>query len=71
MNKINVNIFIDRENKHVKLELEKNSPVSVLLNKLCINPVTVIVSRNNELILEDESLNNNDNIKILSVISGG
>ena len=71
MNKINVNIFIDRENKHVKLELEKNSPVSVLLNKLCINPVTVIVSRNNELILEDESLNNNDDIKILSVISGG
>ncbi len=71
MNKINVNIFIDRENKHVKLELERNSPVSVLLNKLCINPVTVIVSRNNELILEDESLNNNDNIKILSVISGG
>jgi sulfur carrier protein ThiS len=42
-----------------------------LLNKLKINPVTVIVSRNNELILGDEKLKNDDEIRILSVISGG
>ena len=68
---INVNIFIDRENKNTKLELNNNSIVADLLNKLNINPVSVIISRNNELILEDEKLNNNDEIKILSVISGG
>ncbi len=71
MEKINISIFIDRENKNSKLELHKNSKVLDLLIKLKINPVTVIVSRNNELILEDEKLNDNDELKILSVISGG
>ena len=59
MDKINVSVFIDRENKNAELELEKNSIVADLLKNLNINPVTVIVSRNN------------DEIKILSVISGG
>ena len=71
MNRIKVNIFIDRNNLNKTLELDKNSIVSDLLKSLNINPVTVIVSRNNELILEDERLNNNDEIRILSVISGG
>mgnify|MGYP001610777888 FL=1 len=71
MNKINVNVFIDRENKNTTMELDKSSIVADLLKKLSINPVTVIVSRDNELILEDENLNDNDEIKILSVISGG
>jgi thiamine biosynthesis protein ThiS len=68
---INVNVFVDKENKNVKIDLNKDSSVADLLQSLKINPVTVIVSRNNELILEDEKLNNNDEIKILSVISGG
>ena len=71
MDKINISVFIDRENKNTKLELDNNSIVIDLLKKLNINPVTVIVSRNNELILEDEKLKNEDEIKILSVISGG
>ena len=71
MNKIKINAFIDKENKNKIIELENNILVSDLLKKLNINPVTVIVSRNNELILEDEKLNNDDEIKILSVISGG
>ena len=71
MNSISVNVRIDRENKNQTLELGSASSVSDLLNKLKINPVTVIVSRNNELILEDEKLSDNDEIKILSVISGG
>ena len=71
MEKINVRVFIDRNNLSKTLELKNNTIVADLLIKLNINPVTVIVSRNNELILEDEKLNNNDEIKILSVISGG
>ena len=68
---INISVFIDKENKNDKIELNENSLVKDLLNQLNINPVTVIVSRNNELILEDEKLNNNDELQILSVISGG
>jgi len=71
MKTIKINVFIDRENKNAEVELGGSSSVSDLLNKLKINPVTVIVSRNNELILEDEKLNDKDEIKILSVISGG
>ena len=71
MNKINVSVFIDRENKNKKLGLDSSSIVADLLKELKINPVTVIVSRNNELVLEDEKLSNNDKIRILSVISGG
>ena len=71
MDRIKVNVFVDRNNLNKILELDNNSIVSDLLKSLNINPVTVIVSRNNELILEEEKLNNNDEIKILSVISGG
>ena len=71
MAKINVSAFIDRENRNTNIELDKNSIVADLLKKLNINPVTVIVSRNNELILEDEKLKDRDKIQILSVISGG
>lgn len=71
MDKIKINVFIDRENKNTNLELDNSSIVSDLLKKLSINPVTVIISRNNELILEDEELKDKDEIKILSVISGG
>lgn len=71
MPKININVFIDKENKNIKLELQDGSLVSELLKRLNINPITVIVARKNELILEDEKLSDNDEIKILSVISGG
>lgn len=69
--KIKVRIYIDRENRNKTIELENNLKVKNLLEKLGINPVTVIVSRNSELILEDEKLNDNDELRILSVISGG
>ena len=71
MDTIKINVFIDRENKNVQLELEKKSSISDLLKKLEINPVTVIVSRNSELVVEGEILKDNDDVKILSVISGG
>jgi len=66
-----INAFIDRENKKKTIELSENSTISDLLKSLDINPVTVIVSRNDELVLESEKLNDKDEIKIFSVISGG
>ncbi|MBI2650726.1 MoaD/ThiS family protein [Candidatus Woesearchaeota archaeon] len=71
MEKIKVSVFVDKDNRNAVIELVDNTQVRDLLMKLNINPVTVIISRNNELILEDEKLNDNDEIKILSVISGG
>lgn len=42
-----------------------------LLEKLNINPETIVLTRNDELIVEDELLENTDKIKIISVVSGG
>ena len=58
-----INVFIDRENKEKSIELDANSSVKDLLSKLNINPVTVIVSRNDNIIMEDEKVNDNDKIK--------
>ena len=66
-----IKVFYDRENKEKTIELGNNSTVKELLKKININPVTVIVSKNNNIIMEDEKLNEKDDVKIISVISGG
>mgnify|MGYP001590761825 CR=1 FL=1 len=66
-----ITAFIDRENKEKTVELNKGATAKDLLEKLSINPVTVIIARNNEIILEDAKLKDKDEIRILSVISGG
>ena len=66
-----INVFIERENKKKTLNLKNGSTTLDLLKSLNINPVTVIVSKNKELITEDQKLRNKDEIKIHSVVSGG
>ena len=62
-------IFIERTNEHK--EVKEASTVKELLKILNVNPTTVIVARNNELITEETKLNKDDSIKLISVISGG
>ncbi|HLD97675.1 MAG TPA: MoaD/ThiS family protein [Candidatus Nanoarchaeia archaeon] len=64
-----MNIFIERENSARKLRF--SGTVLQLLQKLKLNPAAVLVVRNNELVAEDDGLSDKDDIKILSVISGG
>jgi sulfur carrier protein len=66
-----ISVYLDKVNKTSEVELDENSEVKDLLKNLKINPVEVIVSRNNELILEEEKLKDSDEVRILSVISGG
>ena len=66
-----INVFYDRENKDKTIELDSNLSVKDLLAKMKINPVTVIVSKNNNVITEDEKLKDKDEIRLISVISGG
>ena len=66
-----INVFYDREKKEKTIELAANSLVRDLLEKMKINPVTVIASRDNNIITEDEKLEDKDKIRIISVISGG
>lgn len=45
--------------------------VNDLLRELKINPETVVVSKNREIVAEDEQLQENDNIRLIRVTSGG
>ena len=62
-------VFIERENLNKNLKF--NGKVLKLLEKLKLNPSAVLVARNNGLVTEDDELKDNDEVKILSVISGG
>ena len=62
-------LFIERTNKN--LEKKFTGTVRQLLISLKINPETVLVTKNNTLVAEDEKLAEDDEVKILSVISGG
>ena len=54
-------------------EIVEHSPciAGELLKDLGINPDTVLVAKNDEVVLLDEELSETDKIKILSVVSGG
>lgn len=61
-------VYIEKTNENKEIEA---TTVKELLSKLKINPTTVIVTKNNELVTEEEKISNKDEIKLLSVISGG
>lgn len=61
-------VYIERTNEVKNL---KANSVSELLGKLCINPTTVLIVKNNSLVTESAKLKDSDDIKIISVISGG
>jgi len=65
-----IKIFNEKDRTNTTIDFNK-STVNDLLNQLNINPETVLVTRNNEVLTEDETLENNNTIEILSVVSGG
>ncbi|MBS3146759.1 MoaD/ThiS family protein [Candidatus Woesearchaeota archaeon] len=66
-----ISVFIEKSNEKQIVELKSNSKVVDLLKTLNINPTTVLIARDSNIITEDVLLKDKDNIKILSVISGG
>lgn len=66
-----VKAWLERENQQKEVELKDNSTVLDLLNSLNINPTTVIIAKEDTIVTESALLNNNDEVKILPVVSGG
>lgn len=62
-------IFIERFNKNMSIKF--SGKASELLEQLKLNPSAVLVVKNGSLVAEDEKLSDKDEVKILSVISGG
>ena len=53
------------------IQLNDKARVSDIFQKTEINPETVIVKRNDEILTEDEKLKENDNIELIRIVSGG
>ncbi|MBT3721429.1 thiamine biosynthesis protein ThiS [archaeon] len=66
--KIKVRFEQGNENRIVEF---KKTTVKELLIQLNVNPETVLVARNKEIITSDETLQDDEIIDLLSVISGG
>ena len=62
-------VYIEKTKSSVNYE--KACKASELLASLDINPATVLIVKNGEAVLPDEDLSETDEIKLLSVVSGG
>jgi sulfur carrier protein len=56
-----------RENR----EIQENTTIKELLNAMDVSSETVVVKRNNEIVIDEESLENGDVIEVIRVIYGG
>ncbi len=66
-----VKIFFEKGNARKSIEVSKGQTIESALKKLKINPQTVIVVKNGEVVPEQETLQDKDSLKILSVKLGG
>lgn len=66
-----VKAFIERDGREVSVEVKTDAKVRDLIKALSLNPVTVIPAVDGEVVTEEHELKNNDQIKFLSVVSGG
>ncbi len=67
---MNITVFNERENTRTKVNFNGTKVVE-LLQQLGLNQEVFLVVRNHEVITEEEILNDNDKIELLSVVSGG
>lgn len=64
----NVKVFIEKENL---TKVIKADSIEEVLIKLGINPEVVLVAKNNMLVTKKAKIKEGDEIKLLSVVSGG
>jgi len=64
-------ITVELQGKKTKIEVPEKAKVIDAVKKINVNPETVIVKRRSEILLEDETLKNNDEIELIKIVSGG
>lgn len=64
-------IFYEKENKTENISLENPKTIKEILKEKNISIDSVIIVKNDNVCLEDETVCNTDKLKLLSVISGG
>ncbi len=66
-----IKIYIEKTKQNKVVSLDNKSTLIDLIKKIGINPVTVIASRNDEIIFDSEEIKEDDVICFHSAISGG
>jgi len=64
-----VRVFLERENRTESIGFEGSA--KELCDKMGVNVQTVVIVKNNGIITESDDIKDNDEVKLLSVISGG
>jgi len=66
-------VYIEKDSRSLNIKVNKTEKINgkSLLEKLKINSSSVILVKNDEVVLEDEVFDDKDDVKILSVVSGG
>lgn len=54
-----------------KKEIQQNTTIKEVLNSMDISSETVVVKRNNEIVMDEENLQDEDVIEVIRVIYGG
>ncbi|MBR9692952.1 MoaD/ThiS family protein [Candidatus Woesearchaeota archaeon] len=64
-----VSVYLEREKETI--EKEFSGKIKNLLSELNVNKETIVVVKNGEVVSEDERCEGKDELKLLSVVSGG
>jgi len=57
--------------KQENREIKDNTTIKEVLNSMNISSETVVIKRNDEIVIDEESLENGDVIEVIRVIYGG
>ena len=66
---VNIKVCVEGKTKIVKMT--GKASVENLLEKLCINPETVVVLKNKEVVPDFEAVSGKDKIEIVDIVSRG
>lgn len=64
-------ITLETQGKKRIIELPQKAKVVDAIIRLGINPQTVLVRRGREIVTDDDTLGNGDELEIIKVVSGG
>jgi sulfur carrier protein ThiS len=62
-----IKVFLGKEDSGKSLEIQKSQTIESILKRMKINPQTVIVMKNGEVVTEQDSLKENDALRIIRV----
>ena len=64
-------IFLEKDNKTIDFEITEEKLILDVLKELDIAIESVIILKNDQVTIEEDSVVNTDSLKVLSVVSGG